>query len=86
MMKHAWSNYEKYAWGSNELKPVSKKAHNNSVFGSAALGATIVDGMDTLYIMGLHDEFKRGRDWVDKLKFDFVSRTRFFYIFSFHCT
>lgn len=64
MMKHAWGNYVKYAWGMNELKPVTKKAHNGSVFGSAPLGATIVDGLDTLYIMGLHDEFKRGRDWI----------------------
>lgn len=64
MMKHAWSGYSQYAWGMNELKPVSKKAHNNSVFGSAPLGATIVDGMDTLYIMGLHDEFKQGREWI----------------------
>lgn len=64
MMKHAWDNYAKYAWGMNELKPISKKAHNGSVFGSAVLGATIVDGLDTLYIMGLHDEFKRGREWI----------------------
>ncbi|KAK7574061.1 hypothetical protein V9T40_011252 [Parthenolecanium corni] len=63
-MKHAWGGYAKYAWGLNELKPVSKKAHNSSVFGSAPLGATIVDGMDTLYIMGLHDEFRQGREWI----------------------
>lgn len=64
MMRHAWDNYVKYAWGMNELKPISRKAHNNSVFGAAPLGATIVDGLDTLYIMGFHDEFKRGRDWI----------------------
>ncbi|XP_065221293.1 mannosyl-oligosaccharide 1,2-alpha-mannosidase IA [Planococcus citri] len=75
MMKHAWGNYAKYAWGMNELKPLSKKAHNNSVFGAAPLGATIVDGLDTLYIMGLHDEFKRGRDWVaENLNFDNINQ------------
>ncbi|CAM2097288.1 unnamed protein product [Caretta caretta] len=30
------------------------------------MGATIVDALDTLYIMGLHDEFREGQDWIDK--------------------
>ncbi|XP_050424507.1 mannosyl-oligosaccharide alpha-1,2-mannosidase IA [Adelges cooleyi] len=64
MMKHGWDNYVKYAWGKNELKPVSKREHSGSVFGSASIGATIVDSLDTLLIMGLNDEYKRGRDWV----------------------
>ncbi len=64
MMKHAWDSYVQYAWGANELKPVSRKGHSASIFGQTALGATIVDGLDTLYIMGLMDEFKQGRDWV----------------------
>lgn len=64
MMKHGWDNYVKYAWGKNELKPVSKRDHSGSVFGSASMGATIVDSLDTLLIMGLHDEYKLGRDWV----------------------
>lgn len=64
MMKHGWDNYVKYAWGKNELKPVSKRGHTGSVFGSANLGATIVDSLDTLLIMGLNDEYKLGRDWV----------------------
>lgn len=64
MMKHGWDNYVKYAWGKNELKPVSKREHSGSVFGSASMGATIVDSLDTLLIMGLNDEYKHGRDWV----------------------
>ncbi|XP_021200614.3 mannosyl-oligosaccharide alpha-1,2-mannosidase IA isoform X1 [Helicoverpa armigera] len=64
MMMHAWNNYKLYAWGKNELKPMSKRAHLSSVFGAGELGATIVDGLDTLYLMGLHDEFREGRDWV----------------------
>jgi mannosyl-oligosaccharide alpha-1,2-mannosidase len=47
MMKFAWSNYERYAWGDNELKPISKTGHSGSVFGRAKLGASIVDGIDT---------------------------------------
>lgn len=64
MMKHGWDNYVKYAWGKNELKPVSKRDHSGSVFGSASMGATIVDSLDTLLIMGLNDEYKLGRDWI----------------------
>uniref|UniRef100_A0AAR5P443 alpha-1,2-Mannosidase n=1 Tax=Dendroctonus ponderosae TaxID=77166 RepID=A0AAR5P443_DENPD len=64
MMKHAWDSYVKYAWGKNELKPVSKKEHTGSIFGSQPLGASILDSMDTLYMMGMHDEFKQAKDWI----------------------
>lgn len=64
MMKFAWDGYKKYAWGSNELKPISSKGHSANIFGSAATGATIVDALDTLYIMGLQDEFMEAREWV----------------------
>lgn len=66
MMRHAWNNYKLYAWGKNELKPISKRAHLSSVFGGGELGASIVDGLDTLYLMGLMDEFREGRDWVSE--------------------
>lgn len=64
MMLHAWNNYKLYAWGKNELKPISKRGHSGSIFGAYDLGATIVDGLDTLYVMGLHKEFDEGRDWL----------------------
>jgi len=66
MMQFAWQMYVKYAWGQNELKPVSRRGHSTSIFGNAALGATIVDSLDTLYIMGLMDEYTVGRNWVEK--------------------
>jgi len=73
-MKHGWDNYVRYAWGKNELRPISKRGHSASIFGASNMGATIVDGLDTLYIMGLHDEFKQGRDWIaENLDFDIVS-------------
>ncbi|OAD55846.1 Mannosyl-oligosaccharide 1,2-alpha-mannosidase IB [Eufriesea mexicana] len=75
MMKHGWDNYVRYAWGKNELRPISKRGHSASIFGVSNLGATIVDGLDTLYIMGLHDEFKQGRDWIaENLDFDICLR------------
>ncbi|XP_067212019.1 uncharacterized protein [Linepithema humile] len=80
MMKHGWDNYVRYAWGKNELRPISKRGHSASIFGASNMGATIVDGLDTLYIMGLHDEFKQGRDWIaENLDFDIVSVQRVYY-------
>ncbi|KAM1240594.1 hypothetical protein ACFX2I_046137 [Malus domestica] len=66
-MIHAWSSYEKYAWGQDELQPQSKNGVNS--FGG--LGATLVDSLDTLYIMGLHEQFQKAREWVaTSLDFD----------------
>ncbi|XP_017055275.1 mannosyl-oligosaccharide alpha-1,2-mannosidase IA isoform X1 [Drosophila ficusphila] len=66
MMEHAWHNYKLYAWGKNELRPLSQRPHSGSIFGSYDLGATIVDGLDTLYIMGLEKEYREGRDWIER--------------------
>uniref|UniRef100_A0A673HLS4 alpha-1,2-Mannosidase n=1 Tax=Sinocyclocheilus rhinocerous TaxID=307959 RepID=A0A673HLS4_9TELE len=66
MMKHAWDSYRQYGWGHNELKPIAKKGHSTNIFGSSQMGATIVDALDTLYIMGLHDEFKDGQEWIEQ--------------------
>lgn len=59
-MQHAWTSYEKYAWGQDELQPQSKSGVNS--FGG--LGATLIDSLDTLYIMGLDEQFQRAREWV----------------------
>lgn len=65
MMRHAWDNYVTYAWGKNELRPVSKRWHSSSIFGSSSMGATIVDSLDTLYIMGMTEEFEKAKKWVE---------------------
>ncbi|CAM4644715.1 mannosyl-oligosaccharide 1,2-alpha-mannosidase IA [Lepidochelys kempii] len=65
MMKHSWDNYKRYAWGLNELKPISKQGHSSNLFGNIQ-GATIVDALDTLYIMEMKDEFKEAKEWVEK--------------------
>ncbi|KAK8487388.1 hypothetical protein V6N13_093145 [Hibiscus sabdariffa] len=61
-MVHAWSSYEKYAWGNDELQPRSK----NGVDSFGGLGATLIDALDTLYIMGLDEQFQKAREWVAK--------------------
>uniref|UniRef100_A0A8C9VEA5 alpha-1,2-Mannosidase n=1 Tax=Scleropages formosus TaxID=113540 RepID=A0A8C9VEA5_SCLFO len=37
-----------------------------SSYGNSQMGATIVDALDTLYIMGLHSEFKEGQEWIQQ--------------------
>ncbi|BDA46113.1 Mannosyl-oligosaccharide 1,2-alpha-mannosidase IA [Coccomyxa sp. Obi] len=59
-MKHSWKGYADKAWGYDELMPLTQNGKNT--FGG--LGATIVDSLDTLWLMGLKDEFKQARDWV----------------------
>uniref|UniRef100_A0A8C8CR70 alpha-1,2-Mannosidase n=1 Tax=Oncorhynchus tshawytscha TaxID=74940 RepID=A0A8C8CR70_ONCTS len=66
MMKHAWDSYRQYGWGHNELKPLAKKGHSTNIFGNSQMGATIVDALDSLYMMGLHDEFKDGQEWIEQ--------------------
>uniref|UniRef100_A0A8V0YQN0 alpha-1,2-Mannosidase n=2 Tax=Gallus gallus TaxID=9031 RepID=A0A8V0YQN0_CHICK len=65
MMKYAWDNYKRYAWGLNELKPISKQGHSSNLFGNIQ-GATIVDALDTLFIMEMKEEFKEAKEWVEK--------------------
>jgi mannosyl-oligosaccharide alpha-1,2-mannosidase len=67
MTKFAWKNYKQYAWGRNELKPMSRSGHQAGIFGGASnAGATIIDAVDTLHIMGLEDEVKDAQEWIFK--------------------
>ncbi|KAF2144976.1 glycoside hydrolase family 47 protein, partial [Aplosporella prunicola CBS 121167] len=62
---HAWSGYKKYAWLSDEVAPISGAAHNS--FGGWA--ATLVDSLDTLWIMGLKEEFEEAVHAIDQIDF-----------------
>ncbi|XP_032993217.1 endoplasmic reticulum mannosyl-oligosaccharide 1,2-alpha-mannosidase isoform X2 [Lacerta agilis] len=57
--RHAWKGYKEFAWGHDELKPISKSF--SEWFG---LGLTLIDALDTMWIMGLKEEFKEARKWV----------------------
>ncbi|XP_036414601.1 mannosyl-oligosaccharide 1,2-alpha-mannosidase IA isoform X1 [Colossoma macropomum] len=63
MMKFAWDNYKHYAWGKNELRPLTRNGHIGTMFGGLR-GATIVDSLDTLYIMGLTEDYQEAKEWV----------------------
>jgi len=64
----SWRAYEQYAWGHDELQPVSKTAKD--WYGESLL-MTPVDSLDTLLLMGLDEEAKKARTLIDeKLSFD----------------
>jgi hypothetical protein len=60
MTRYAWQNYKTYAWGKNELSTDSEGV----VDGTHSLGLTIVDSLDTLYLMNLTSELQDATDWI----------------------
>jgi mannosidase alpha-like ER degradation enhancer 2 len=63
-----WRAYEKYAWGHDELRPVTKTARD--WYGESLL-MTPVDSLDTLILMGLEDEARKAKALiVERLSFD----------------
>jgi hypothetical protein len=65
---HAWSNYKRYAWGHDELRPLSRKPHD--WYGESLL-MTPVDALDTLVLMGFKQEADADRELIaTKLDFD----------------
>ncbi|KAI9342841.1 glycoside hydrolase [Obelidium mucronatum] len=72
MMQHAWGGYVKYAWGHDDLNPVSKTPHD--WYRSQNLLNTPVDSLDTLYIMGMREEYKAAKKLVlDTLDFSTIT-------------
>ncbi|XP_032905068.1 endoplasmic reticulum mannosyl-oligosaccharide 1,2-alpha-mannosidase isoform X1 [Amblyraja radiata] len=57
--QHAWKGYKLYAWGHDELKPISKTY--SEWFG---LGLTLIDALDTMWILGQKQEFEEAKKWV----------------------
>jgi hypothetical protein len=53
--------------GYNELDPAKDTFHLNTLFGSNS-GATIIDALDTLYLMDMTDELADAREWVRVLR------------------
>jgi mannosyl-oligosaccharide alpha-1,2-mannosidase len=62
---HTWSGYKKYAWLQDEVTPVTGGFKND--FGQR--GATLVDTLDTLIIMGLDEEFDQAVKALKKIDF-----------------
>jgi len=65
---HAWRGYKQYAWGHDELMPLSKKPHD---WYGVSLYMTPVDALDTMILMGLKNEADETRELIaTKLSFD----------------
>ncbi|KAF8739874.1 glycosyl hydrolase 47 family, partial [Rhizoctonia solani] len=61
----AYTDYKKYAWGHDSLAPVSKAAIDDR----NGWGATIVDAMSTMKMMGLENLFTEAVDFSSKIDF-----------------
>jgi ER degradation enhancer, mannosidase alpha-like 2 len=59
---HAWNGYKQYAWGHDELKPLSKGYRD---WYGVSLYMTPVDALDTMVLMGLSKEADQDRALVD---------------------
>lgn len=65
---HAWRGYKKYAWGHDDLRPLTKTYYD--WYGQSLL-MTPVDALDTMILMGLKNEARGTRGYIVKnLSFD----------------
>jgi len=65
---HAWNGYKKYAWGHDDLKPLSKSYKD--WYGQTLL-MTPVDSLDTLILLGFKQEADATRKYItENLSFD----------------
>ncbi|KAJ3159444.1 mannosyl-oligosaccharide alpha-1,2-mannosidase [Geranomyces michiganensis] len=72
--RHAWKGYESYAWGFDELKPISR-THSTWM----NVGMTIIDSLDTALVMDQPEIFQKALNWVAKdLKFDYAGDSNVF--------
>ncbi|KAL8837541.1 MAG: hypothetical protein Q9176_005597 [Flavoplaca citrina] len=62
---HSWQGYKKHAWKQDELLPV--KGGYLTTFGG--WGATLVDSLDSLWLMGLKDDFEDAIKAVEEMDF-----------------
>ena len=63
--QRAWSGYRTHAWLHDEVKPIS----NSSKDPFCGWAATLVDSLDTLWIMGMEEEFDEAVKAVEKIDF-----------------
>lgn len=75
---HAWTAYKRFAWGADEVQPISGKPKNFFV-PSHSFGLSIIEAMDTLYVMGLDDELTLCVKWLrSNLNFDVDANVQMF--------
>lgn len=60
-----WQSYRRYAWGKDALNPISATPKDQF----SGWAATLVDSLDTLWIMGLREEFHEAVEFAAKIDF-----------------
>ncbi|KAH4260117.1 alpha-1,2-Mannosidase [Parastagonospora nodorum] len=70
VFQKSWSGYKEFAWLHDELKPHSGTFRDPF----AGWGATLVDALDTLWVMGMKDEFSAAAQAVDQIDFTTTPR------------
>ena len=69
-MRWAWGHYRERAFGKDEIKPISGGVRSFPLE-DHHLGLTLIEALDTLWLMELDAEFAEGLAWVkDHLDFD----------------
>ncbi|HEX3664016.1 MAG TPA: glycoside hydrolase family 47 protein [Rhizomicrobium sp.] len=78
-MAWAWRNYVELAFGHDQIKPVSGGAEEFFFPNGPGLGLSIVESLDTLYLMKLDAELEAGVQWIEKnLHFDLDGEVQVF--------
>jgi mannosyl-oligosaccharide alpha-1,2-mannosidase len=69
-MAWAWDQYRARAWGKDQIRPVSG-GYESFPLKTRHLGLSLIEAMDTLWVMGLDDRFADALAWVKaSLSFD----------------
>ncbi len=69
-MRWSWHNYRQHSWGKDQIKPISGGSESFPLK-NHHLGLSLIEALDTLWVMGLDEEFRDGVDWVKRnLDFD----------------
>lgn len=76
---HAWNGYKQYAWGHDELRPLSKTYYD---WYGTSLYMTPVDALDTMVLMGLKQQADEDRALID----DHLSFDKDIYVKNFEIT
>ena len=69
-MRWAWRHYRDHAWGKDQIRPISGGSESFPLE-DHHVGLSLIEAMDTLWLMGLDAEFAEAIGWVRReLSFD----------------
>ncbi|WP_235215582.1 glycoside hydrolase family 47 protein [Phaeacidiphilus oryzae] len=60
---HAWNGYKKFAWGHDQVLPVSG-GYNEFFADGHPIGLSIIEALDTHYLLGLDQELAISKKWI----------------------